>query len=235
MTAPPGSTSGRDGPCREDHGQGLDRRSRVTGPVPTFGVEFTAPEPVHGGDLSELWDWINVVPEDDPCFAWLVSVLFPNIPHPILNESGEQGSGKSTAQKLLVSLVDPSPVPCRKPPKDPDSWVTAATGSWVVGLDNLSNIQDWLSDSLCRAVTGEGDVRRRLYTDGDLAVFAFKRCIILTGIDLARSGATWPTASCRSTLTSSATMPGSRRSRCGRGGRRPILASSGHSWRGSRG
>src|SRR5690606_22014662 len=32
--------------------------------------------------------------------------------------------------------------------------------------------------------TGEGDVRRRFYTDGDLAVFSFRRCIILTGIDL---------------------------------------------------
>jgi hypothetical protein len=37
---------------------------------------------------------------------------------------------------------------------------------------------------LCRAVTGDGDVRRRLYTDGDFAVFSFRRCIVITGIDL---------------------------------------------------
>jgi hypothetical protein len=42
---------------------------------------------------------------------------------------------------------------------------------------------DWLSDSLCRAVTGEGDVRRKLYTDGDHAVFNFRRCVLLTSID----------------------------------------------------
>jgi hypothetical protein len=45
-------------------------------------------------------------------------------------------------------------------------------------------VSDWLSDSLCRAVTGDGDVRRKLYTDGDHAVFAFRRCICLTSIDL---------------------------------------------------
>ena len=54
----------------------------------------------------------------------------------------------------------------------------------MVGLDNLSNIPDWLSDSICRACTGDGDIRRRLYTDSDLAVFSFKRCVVLNGIDL---------------------------------------------------
>ncbi len=97
---------------------------------------------------------------------------------------GEHGTGKTTAVKVLVLLLDPSPVPVRKPPRDADSWVTAAAGSWVVGLDNLSDIAPWLSDSLCRASTGDGDVRRKLYTDGDYAVFAFRRFIIFDGIDV---------------------------------------------------
>ena len=42
----------------------------------------------------------------------------------------------------------------------------------------------WLQDSLSRAVTGDGDVRRQLYTDAGLALFAFRRCVLLTGIDL---------------------------------------------------
>ena len=37
---------------------------------------------------------------------------------------------------------------------------------------------------MCRAVTGDGDVRRRLYSDADLAVFAFRRVVLLNGIDL---------------------------------------------------
>lgn len=85
---------------------------------------------------------------------------------------------------MVVSIIDPGPVPTRKPPRDPDSWVTAASGSWIVGLDNLSSVREWLSDSICRAVTGDGDVRRKLYTDGEHVVFAFRRCICLNGIDL---------------------------------------------------
>jgi hypothetical protein len=63
-------------------------------------------------------------------------------------------------------------------------WVTAASGAWVIALDNLSHVTDWLSDSLCRAVTGDANVRRALYTDNDTHVIAFKRCLILNGIDL---------------------------------------------------
>ena len=97
---------------------------------------------------------------------------------------------------MLVDLIDPSPVPLRQAPRDADSWVTAASGSWVVALDNLSAIPPWLSDSLCRAATGDGNVKRALYTDADLAVLKFRRCVIVNGIDvgavrpISRSG--WP-------------------------------------------
>lgn len=154
----------------------LFRRTALTGALPT-------PE---AGDLAELWQLLNVAVEDRPLvLAWLVAALaLTDLPHPILNVSGEQGTGKSTASRLLVDLADPSPVALRKPPRDMDSWVTAAAGSWVVGLDNLSAVPDWLSDTLCRAVTGDGDVRRQLYTDAGLSVFSFRRVVLLNGIDL---------------------------------------------------
>ena len=113
-----------------------------------------------------------------------MATLFSDQPHVVLAIFGEQGTGKTTALKVLVRLLDPSPVPVRKPPRDADSWVTAAAGSWVVGLDNLSDIPPWLSDSLCRASTGDGDVRRKLYSDSDYAVFSFRRCIMFDAIDV---------------------------------------------------
>jgi hypothetical protein len=143
------------------------------------------PEPEDGGSIDELWNLLNVSPRYRPIvIAVLVSALIPDIPHPVVLLSGEQGSGKSTATKILVSLLDPSPAPLRKPPRDEEQWVVAAAGSWVVALDNLSDLKDWLSDALCRASTGDGDVRRRLYTDNGLFVFSFKRVVFLNGIDL---------------------------------------------------
>ena len=152
------------------------KRTPLTGTLPT---------PVSCGQLEELWSWVNATPEDRPLLAaYLVAALIPDIAHPVLGSFGEQGSGKTTAMKATVLTVDPGPVPMRKPPRDADSWITAASGSWTVGLDNVSDIPAWLSDALCRAVTGEGDVRRRLYSDSDLTTFAFRRVIVLTGIDL---------------------------------------------------
>jgi hypothetical protein len=160
----------------QDRAPVLFKRTALNSPLPV---------PVPGADLDELWSWLNVTPEDRPLVAaWLVSALHDAMPHPILGLFGEQGTGKTTAAKVLVMTLDPGPVPARKPPKDADSWVTAAQGSWVVGLDNLSDMPGWLSDSLCRAVTGDGDVRRKLYTDGELAVFAYRRALVVTGIDL---------------------------------------------------
>lgn len=154
----------------------LFKRTPLTGALPT---------PDAAGVLSELWSWVHASSEDRPLLAaYLVGSLIPDIAHPVLGLFGEQGSGKTTALKAVVLTVDPGPVPYRKPPRDADSWVTAASGSWVVALDNVSHVPDWLSDTLCRAVTGEGDVRRRLYSDSELATFAFRRVIALTGIDL---------------------------------------------------
>jgi hypothetical protein len=160
----------------EDQAPVLFKRTSLTGPLP---------EPQRGGDLSRLWDWLNVSEDDRPLVAAeLVARLFSEIPHVVLAIFGEHGTGKTTATKVLVLLLDPGPVPVRKPPRDAESWVTAASGSWVVGLDNLSDIPPWLSDALCRASTGDGDVRRKLYTDGDFAVFAFRRCVIFDSIDV---------------------------------------------------
>lgn len=154
----------------------LFKRTALNGPLP---------EPVAGGCLDDLWCLLNVTEDDRPLMAaWLVAALFPDIPHPVLALFGEQGTGKTSAQKLLVSVIDPGPVPTRKPPRDAEAWVTAAAGSWVVGLDNVSHVPPWLSDSICRAVTGDGDARRKLYTDGEYAVFAYRRCVCLNSIDL---------------------------------------------------
>jgi hypothetical protein len=50
-------------------------------------------------------------------------------------------------------------------------------------LDNLTYVKQWHSDALCRAVTGDGMSKRKLYTDEDDIIMSYKRAIILTGIN----------------------------------------------------
>lgn len=151
-------------------------------------TELIAPliEPATHGKLSKLWRHVNIAAEDRPL---LVSVMVdgliqPNTSKPVTGLLAEHGSAKTTTAKRLVELVDPSTVEVRCPPKDLDQWVTAAAGSWVVALDNLSTVPDWLSDAICRAATGDGNVKRELYSDDDLSVFNFRRSVIITGIDV---------------------------------------------------
>ncbi|OFJ55112.1 ATP-binding protein [Mycolicibacterium grossiae] len=159
-----------------------------TAPVRFLRTKLTAamPLPPPDGDLYRLWDFINVALADRPVLlaALTAALVQGDVPHPVLALFAEQGSAKTTTTRMLVDLIDPSPVPLRQAPRDADSWVTAASGSWVVALDNLSAIPPWLSDSLCRAATGDGNVKRALYTDADLAVVKFRRCIIINGIDV---------------------------------------------------
>jgi hypothetical protein len=153
----------------------LFRRSALTSPLP-------APEP--GGSLDPLRQLVNV---DESGFrllvGWLLAALIADIPHPILALIGEQGTAKSTAAQLIVSLIDPSPAPLRTPPRDVRSWAVTAMASWTVALDNVSSIQPWFSDTLCKAVTGDGIIERTLHTDDDVTVLTFRRCVALTTID----------------------------------------------------
>ena len=153
----------------------LFRRTALTGPLP---------EPERDGDLTELRNLLNCDDESWPVLVgWLVAALMPSIPHPILMLGGEHGTGKSSAARLLGSIVDPSPAPLRSVPRDTEGWAMAAAGSWIVTIDNVSGIPLWWSDALCKVVTGDGWIRRQLYTDSSLVVLRFKRVVILTSID----------------------------------------------------
>ncbi len=148
-------------------------------------LTMALPEPVHGGTLDGLRSMLNVSNAAWPLFVgWLVATLvLHDGSRPILFLNGEQGTGKTSVARCIAQLVDPSPAPVRAAPKDVESWVVSAAASMVVALDNLSTVPEWLADALCRAATGEGLVRRALYTDNEVAVTVYRRAVVLTTID----------------------------------------------------
>ncbi len=146
----------------------------------------TLAEPVEAvpADLLDLRRLLNVTDDSWPLVVgWMIAALAVDIGHPILLLDGIQGTGKTTAAKLIIGLIDPSGVSTRSEPRDAEQWAVAAAGSWAFCIDNISHISGWFSDAMCKAVTGDGSVRRKLYSDNDLAVLAFRRCIVLTSID----------------------------------------------------
>ena len=56
--------------------------------------------------------------------------------------------------------------------------------NYICYFDNVSEIKEWISDQLCRAVTGSGFSKRELYSDDDDIIYNFRRCIGFNGINL---------------------------------------------------
>jgi hypothetical protein len=161
---------------REPRSPVLFRRTKLTSPIP---------DPVRAGDgLDRLRSLLNAEEKEFRLIVgWLVAALIADIPHPIMALRGEQGSAKSSTAQMLVDLIDPSPAPLRSLPRDMKQWAVTASASWAVALDNVSAVPGWLSDTLCKAVTGDGYVDRVLYSDDDVTVLAFRRALLMTSID----------------------------------------------------
>jgi hypothetical protein len=149
------------------------------------------PEPVRGGSLIELRDFLNLASDTDHTLviAWLLAALRPVGPYPLLAIAGEPGASKSTTARVLRSLTDPNISALRSAPREErDCWI-AASNSGMLAFDNLSSIPGWLSDALCRIATGGGYATRQLHTDDDEILFDAVRPTLITSVSdvIARS------------------------------------------------
>jgi hypothetical protein len=157
------------------------------------GINFWHPEglnelpmPEHGDDGKTLLKkYLNFETDVDfkLLWGWLLAAYNPEIPCPILNFQGEQGSAKSTNTKVLRSLIDPSGAMINPAPRNEEELIISAQNSRILCLDNLSGLKKWLSDALCRICTGTGFATRRHYTGDEQQIFQVQRPIILNGID----------------------------------------------------
>ena len=156
-------------------------------PDPTGGLEELAPfvnvpcvasvacvasKHTHSKMLS---DWFLLI-------TWLAMAARPEGPYPILVLLGEQGSAKSYTMDVLCNILDPHDINKQSPPKEEQQLHILAAHAWLVRIDNISGVKEWLSDALCRLSTGGGALYRRLYTDNEVSVFSAKRPVIANGI-----------------------------------------------------
>jgi hypothetical protein len=187
--------AGRDAAVYVDLGDPLWRAITVTSAgwiiEPHPSVRFIRPRgarplpmPTHGGTIDALRDLIHVATDDDYhlIVGWLLGALRPAGPFPLLALMGEQGAGKSTAARVLLRLIDPSIAELRAEPRTIDDIMIAASRSRVVALDNLSHIQPWLSDALCRLSTGGALTKRELYSDAEEVIIEAIRPALVTSI-----------------------------------------------------
>ena len=144
------------------------------------------PIPSGFGDVGHLANLINMDHASghfELVVSWMIGALRGRSPYPILVLQGEQGTGKSTASRIIRRFIDPSTVPLRAPPKEPRDLIVSAVNNHLVCLDNLSGINAEISDCLCRFATGGGLDLRKLYTDSDTVMIDIQRPVLVNGID----------------------------------------------------
>jgi hypothetical protein len=141
------------------------------------------PMPQSGGSLDELKQFVNIA---KPSYwqlvtAWIVSLFFPG-PFAWLALQGRQGTAKTSTSRALRQVIDPNKSPVRAPPRSVRDLVIGAANSVILVLDNLSYLDEELSDALCRMSTGGGLSTRELYSDLDEVIVEVQRAGILNGI-----------------------------------------------------
>lgn len=154
--------------------------------VKTKGM-LSLPFPVRGkGNIHDLKKFIRAENDDNKFIltvAYIVQCFFYEGPFPILVIVAEPGSGKTFTTLIIKKIIDPHEAPTLSIPRDPRDMFSTAGVSWVLGYDNFSKVQQWLSDLFCRFSTGNATIDRELFTNGEAYIYSAKRPAIVNGIN----------------------------------------------------
>lgn len=137
-------------------------------------------------DYLKLGDYLNIKNLEDlnMIVSYLLASFRPEIPKPILNLTGEAGTGKSMNTRLIRQLIDPAiKKDLLKKEIDDKELPVAANSQYLLAFDNLSGISKEGSDLLCVVSTGGTMTKKKLYTDTDEIIVDMKKTVILNGID----------------------------------------------------
>ncbi|MGX9922007.1 ATP-binding protein [Streptomyces sp. NPDC002248] len=156
------------------------RRTQLTGELPLPEKD------TNEQGIDHLLRLCNFATAETECLAvaWLIGCLAPSVPVPAPFLTGPQGAGKSTGGRMLVRILEGMSGDLRRAPKDEENLIAAVSAGWVTALDNLSHMTPDLSDAMCCIVTGAENVKRALFTDGDVFRARYRRPLLLTGIDV---------------------------------------------------
>jgi hypothetical protein len=108
--------------------------------------------------------------------------LRPERPFTVLSFEGRAGSAKSTMARVCKMLIDPSTTDLTGEPNNIEDLMLQAFKSWVVAYDNLSQLDQKMSDALCRVSTGGSLVRRKLFTPEDQTTFSVKNPVVISSV-----------------------------------------------------
>jgi len=116
------------------------------------------------------------------CYA--VTIPLADIPRCALIAHGPQGSGKSTLLKMLLGTIDPTGIDDLDLGGEPREIAQLLDQHALAFFDNIVKISDAAARLLCKASTGGGFEKRKLYTDEESVIQTFKRAVAISAINI---------------------------------------------------
>ena len=154
-----------------------------------YGHESPQVEPLHDYDVKVFHKFINslnIKNEKHKLLVkiWIVSLLIPDIPIPMLLPFGAEGSAKSTLQKKIKLLIDPSKLKLLSIYNDKTQFIQQLSHNFLCFYDNVRYEPRWLSDEVCRAITGAAFTKRKNYSDDEDIPYEYKKILSFSGINV---------------------------------------------------
>ena len=141
------------------------------------------PIPTGGGDIDELWQFVNVPEKDKPLvLAWILEALRYETKKPVLAITGMQGTAKSATTDKVRQLIDPNTSNLRVAPKNREDVFVSAGCNWVVCFENISKLTPDIQDAICTLSTGGGFASRKLFTNAEEEIISAMRPVIINSI-----------------------------------------------------
>jgi hypothetical protein len=136
--------------------------------------------------LDKFIGLTNVKDEKDKLLlkVYIISLFVSDIAHAMLIVHGEKGAAKTLLKHLIKQLVDPSRPTLLTIHTNRDEFVQQLSHNYVAYYDNVKTVPKWLADEACKAVTGIGQTKRKLYTNDEDIVYEYKSCLGFSGINI---------------------------------------------------
>ncbi|MFY9530826.1 MAG: bifunctional DNA primase/polymerase [Candidatus Acidiferrales bacterium] len=118
--------------------------------------------------------------------VWMFQQFFPELRRTRIIPTflGQQGSGKTTGERLVGRLLIGSSFDVMGIQRErEDGFVAAVTNRVVLGLDNADSKIPWLADSLALYATGQKYRLRRLYTTNEEVSYLPRAILMISSRD----------------------------------------------------
>ncbi|MDP2904409.1 MAG: hypothetical protein Q8N96_15095 [Methylovulum sp.] len=135
------------------------------------------------GDIDLLKKYIPVGQADFKLIlVFIFNAFFTDTHYLLLALIGPAGSAKSFIQKVIKTVIDPSPIMLRNQFKQDEDLVIAAEHCHVIDMNNVSTLSKSIQDTLCTILTSGVASGRKKFTDKSESAIHTHNPVILNGI-----------------------------------------------------